>query len=259
MGSKYSPWRNVTSSLYANHPLAQQGGILEKQNELDLEVLNTGKLPKLDLSAQAIYLSDVTQVPLSSIEPLNNDQYRTTLSVNQLIYAGGSIDASLKTKSAALRTQQKQVEVNLYQLKKQVNQLYFSILLVREKRALLEAKQELLEVQLKEVKSGIRNGTLLPASDKVLEAELLKIERQFTEVAHNEASLFQTLSSLIGESIEPATVLPEPEIGVDIPAQIARPELALFELKREQIESSNLFLSKQNSPKLSGFCYRWVW
>ena len=239
--------------LNANHPLAQQDRLFKKQSDIDIEVINTGKLPKLELEAQAIYLSDVTQVPFAPVEPLNNDQYRTTFSANQLIYAGGSIDASIKAKSAALRTQQQQVEVNLYQLKKQVNQLYFSILLVREKRALLGAKKEQLEIQLKEVRSGIRNGMILPASDKVLEAELLKIDSRLIEVAHNESSLFQTLSSLVGESMKPSMILQTPEITINTPAQIARPELALFNLKKEQIESSNQLLSKQNSPKLLGF------
>ncbi|MEQ9405608.1 MAG: TolC family protein [Cyclobacteriaceae bacterium] len=239
--------------LNTNHPLTQQDGLFQKQNEIDLEVLQTGKLPKLELEAQAVYLSDVTQVPFAPIEPLNNDQYRTTLSANQLIYAGGSIDASMKAQAAALKTQQKQVEVNLYQLKKQVNQLYFSILLVRENRELLAAKKELLVVQLKEVRSGIRNGTILPASDKVLEAELLKIESRTIELAHNETSLFQTLTSLVGISLDPSMPLQNPQIEINMPAQIARPELALFELKKEQIESSNLVLSKQNSPKLLGF------
>ncbi|MEP1093865.1 MAG: TolC family protein [Cyclobacteriaceae bacterium] len=237
----------------ANHPIEQQSGLLEKQNDLDLEVINTGKLPQLDVEAQAVYLSDVTQVPFSSIEPLSNDQYRATFSANQLIYAGGSIDASLKAKSAALRTQQKQVEVNLYQLKKQVNQLYFSILFAREKRALFIAKNEQLEAQLNEVKSGIRNGTLLPASDKVLQVEQLKIERQLIEVRHNEISLFQTLSSLIGNSLDPDTILEYPEIEVNAPASSSRPELVLFELRKEYIESSDLLLSKQRAPKVFGF------
>ena len=45
---------------------------------------------------------------------------------------------------------QKQVEVSLYQLKKQVNQLYFSILLLQEKQDLIKARSEQLESKLKE-------------------------------------------------------------------------------------------------------------
>jgi hypothetical protein len=39
-------------------------------------------------------------------------------------------------------------------------------------------KQEQLESKIKEVKSGIKFGAILPASEKVLEAEKLKIRQQ---------------------------------------------------------------------------------
>ena len=131
-----------------NYPLAQQSALLEKQNDIDLEVIGTEKLPQLELSAQATYQSDVIGLPISDIDRLNKDQYRATVSVNQLIYGGGVIDASLNAKSASLKTQQKQVEVNLYQLKRQVNQLYFSILLLQERSGLLTAKQDQLKANL---------------------------------------------------------------------------------------------------------------
>lgn len=239
--------------LKTNYPLAQVGGLLERQNEIDLDVINIGKLPQVDIAAQATYQSDVIQVPIPTIEPLNNDQYRATVSVNQLIYGGGSIDASLRAQSAVLKTRQKQVEVNLYQLKELVNQLYFSILLVREKQALLSAKKQQLEASLDEVKSGITNGILVPASDKVLEVELLKIEQQFTETEQNELSLFGTLSSLIGEDIALSTILQNTDIIADNQSEINRPELSLFQLRKDQIETTNLLLSKQNSPKVLGF------
>jgi len=238
-----------------NYPLSKQQALFEKQHVIDSKVINAEKLPQLDFSAQATYQSDVTEVPIpnSSIEPLNKDQYRATASVNQLIYGGGIVDASLDAKSVTLKTQQKQVEVNLYQLKNQVNQLYFSVLLAQENKALLTAKKEQLETKLKEVRSGIEYGTLLPTSDKVFAAELLKIKQQFTEIDLNKISLLQTLSSLIGKDIASNITLQNPEIVTGLQTGITRPELELFRLKKEQIEASKQLTSKQNAPKLMGF------
>lgn len=245
--------KNCYELVQKNYPLAKQMDLLEKQNDLNLEAIITDKLPQFDLAAQATYQSAVTEVPVSNIDPLNKDQYRATLSLNQLIYSGGLIDASSQVKSAELRTKQKQVEISLYQLKKQVNQLYFSILVQQQKRNLLFAKKEHLEAKLKEVQSGIKNGALLPASDKVLEAELLKIKQQFVEVDQNKTTLLQTLSSLIGKNITPDIILKNPSIEINPQSTIFRPELELFELKKEQIESSESLLSKQNLPKIYGF------
>jgi len=240
-----------------NYPLAKQNDLLSKQNDLDLEVINTGKLPKLDLSAQATYQSDVTELPIAipniTIESPNNDQYKATVSVNQLIYDGGLINASAEAKTASLKTQQKQLEVSLYQLKKQINKLYFSVLLLQEKRALLSAKKAQLETKLKEVKAGIEFGMLLPASDKTLEAELLKIDQQFTEIDQNKISLIATLSSLIGKKISSAIVLQNPEVLTTLDTKISRPEMGLFTLQKQQIETSEQLITKKNSPKILGF------
>jgi len=240
-----------------NYPLAKQNELLTKQNELDLEAINTAKLPTLDLSAQATYQSDVTELPIAipniTIESPNNDQYKATVSVNQLIYDGGLINASAEAKTASLKTRQKQLEVSLYQLKKQINQLYFSVLLLQEKRALLSAKKAQLETKLKEVKAGIEFGMLLPASDKTLEAELLKIDQQFTEIDQNKISLIATLSSLIGKKISSTILLQNPEVLTTLDTKISRPEMDLFTLQKQQIETSEQLITKKNSPKILGF------
>ena len=240
-----------------NYPLAKQNELLAKQNELDLAVINTAKLPKLDLSAQATYQSDVIELPITipniSIESPNNDQYKAAVSVNQIIYNGGLINASAEAKTASLKTQQKQIEVNLYQLKKQINQLYFTILLLQEKRDLLTAKNTQLEAKLKEVKAGIEFGLLLPASDKILEAELLKIDQQFTEIDQNKMSLIATLSKLIKKEISSTITLQNPEVSTALDTEISRPEMDLFQLQKEQIETSEQLIAKKNLPKILGF------
>ncbi|HLV14195.1 MAG TPA: TolC family protein [Xanthomarina sp.] len=238
-----------------NYPLVKQKALLESKNELELKAIDAGKLPQFDFDAQAAYLSDVTQVPLpnTGVEPPNNDQYRATLSVNQLIYNGGSIDASSKVKMAQLKTQQKQLEVSLYQLKQQVNQLYFSILLSDESVHLLKTKQTQLESKLKEVKSGIQYGTILPSSDKVIEAELLRIRQQFSEINNNKKVLVKTLSSLIGQSLDESTKFQEPQISTNLTPTVQRPEMELFQLKKEEIESQEQLIQKENIPKLLGF------
>ncbi len=240
-----------------NYPLAKQNDLLAKQNQLDLEVINTEKLPKFDFLLQATYQSDVTQMPIAipgtAFEAPNLDQYKSNISVNQLIYAGGKIDASTAAKSAQLKTQQKQNEVSLYLLKNQINQLYFSILNLQEKYHLLLSKKNQLEIQLKEVKAGIKFGTILPNSDAVLEVEILKIQQQIIEIETNKKTLIETLSKLIGSEINTSLIFENPEIITSSTNKINRPELELFQLKKDQIETSENLISKQNAPQIVGF------
>ncbi|MCM4172662.1 TolC family protein [Arenibacter sp. TNZ] len=242
--------------LTDNYPLAKQSGLLEDQVQLDIEALRTGYLPKLDLNAQATYQSDVTSLPIQlpnvSLEPPNKDQYRATLDVNQLIYNGGMINATSRVKEAASKVNQQQLEVSLYGLKSQVNSIYLTVLLLQENSDLLQAKEEQIKARIEDVKAGVKYGTLLVSSEKTLEAELLKLKQQFTELKYNKRDLLQRLSLLIGRELSSEVNLVRPEVFIpEVNSQ--RPEIQLFNLQKEQIDFSSKLISKSNLPKINAF------
>lgn len=239
------------------YPIAKQTNLLQQKATYEIEAINKGKLPKIDLNAQATYQSDVTQLPIKlpnvTVNPLNKDQYRATLDVNQLIYNGGLIEANTKLKEAQTLTQKQQVEVSLYQLKTKINQLYFSILLLQERESLLISKKEQLLSKIKEVQSGVKFGAILPASEKVLEAENLKIKQQLAEINSDRTKLFQNLASLTFSEIDSKTKLERPTSTIDFAKESSRPELKLYDLQSEQIETSSAILSKNYLPKVNAF------
>jgi len=240
-----------------NYPLAKQNELLQQKSNLDTQVLNKAKLPKIDLNAQATYQSDVTALPISlpnvTVNPPNKDQYRATLDFNQLLYNGGLIDANTKIKEAQTKLQQQQVQVSLYQLKTRINQLYFSTLLLQERASLLLSKDEQLDSKIKEVKVGVKYGAILPASEKVLEAEKLKIKQQLTEIRFDKKRAIESLSTLTYSTIDEKVIFIKPKTATDFNTENNRPELRLFDLQNEQINLSKDLLSKNNLPKVNAF------
>lgn len=244
---------NCYSLVHHNYPTAKQINLLQQKSDYEVNALQTGKLPKIDLNTQGTYQNQVTEIPNPFVTPLNKDQYKATLDVNQLLYNGGLIDANTKLKEAQTKTQQQQVEVNLYQLKSKIHQLFFSILLLQERKDLLMTKQKQLDSKIKEVKSGIQFGAILPASEKVLEAENLKIKQQLSEIQYDKKKLFENLSSITYTTIPETTVLEKPIITVATNTTINRPEIHYFELQEQQIEASKSILTKNNLPKINAF------
>ncbi|WP_396171557.1 TolC family protein [Flavobacterium sp.] len=236
-----------------NYPIAKQIDLLKQKSDLEVDALQTGKLPKIDLVAQGSYQNQVTTIPNPMLEPINKDQYRANIDVNQLIYNGGLIDANTKLKEAQTKTQQQQVEVNLYQLKSRINQLFFSILYLQERKEILISKQDQLLSKIKEVKSGIQYGAILPASEKVLEAENLKIKQQLSEIQFDKKRLFENLSSLTFTTVPETAILQKPIVITDESSQNNRPELKYFEFQNQQIEASKTVVSKNNLPKINAF------
>ena len=240
-----------------NHPIAKQNELIPQQNQLNTDVLYTKKYPKIDLDAQVTYQSEVIGLPVDNpgllFEIPNKDQYRATLTLNQLIYGGGTVNAAIEEENSKSKTQQKLVQVELYQLKPKINQLYFSILLVQEKRNLLLAKQNQLKEKLSEVRAGIKYGSILPSSDAVLEAELLKLGQELTELRSIKLNLIQTLEKYLSTPIADSTLLAYPENSDNLSGSVNRPELDLFNLQKEQIASTSDIISKNKRPKLYGF------
>ena len=236
-----------------NYPIAKHIGLLQQKSDYEVDALQTGKLPKIDLVAQGSYQNQVTTIPNPVLEPLNKDQYRANFDVNQLIYNGGLIDANTKLKEAQTKTQQQQVEVSLYQIKTRINQLFFSILLLQERKEILISKQDQLVSKIKEVNAGIKFGAILPASEKVLEAENLKIKQQLSEIQFDKKRLFENLSSLTFATVPETTTLEKPILITDETSQNNRPELKYFEFQNQQIEASKTVVSKNNLPKINAF------
>ncbi|HLT52208.1 MAG TPA: TolC family protein [Arenibacter sp.] len=239
-----------------NYPLAKQSALLENQSHLDIAALRKGKLPQLDIHAQATYQSDVTmlpiQIPNAAVTPPNKDQYRATLDVSQVIYNGGLIDAASKVKEVTSKIDRQQVEVDLYALKDQVTQLYVSVLLLQENRNLLMAKDEQIKARIKEVKAGVTYGTLLASAEQALEAERLRIQQQFAELDYNRSDLIHRLSLLIGKELTPDTHFGEPHVFIP-GSERERPELQLFDLQKEQIDRSSELISRSKLPQLNAF------
>ena len=239
-----------------NYPLAKQNQLLQSQSELQTNILEKEKLPKIALNAQATYQSEVTQVPFSmpnaTIEPLNKDQYRATLDVNQLLYNGGAIKAQTQLKASQIKTQQKLVDINLYQLKNIVNQYYFGLLLGQEKEELLLTKRKLLQEKSKEIQVAVKFGAVLPASEQVIEAEIIKINQQLNDVKYDQLKLWQHLEELSGTTFNTNAQLAIPDQFTSEDKAI-RPELELFELQNQQIEASQKVIATANSPKLNAF------
>ncbi|UGS22469.1 TolC family protein [Flavobacterium channae] len=238
-----------------NYPLAMQNLILANQLEVQTEAFNKDKLPKVSLNAQATYQSEVTRVPFSlpnaTIEPLNKDQYRATLDINQLIYNGNVIKAQTNLKTAQTKTQQQQVKVSLYQLKNLVNQYYFGILLLQKKQELVTTKKVLLLEKIKEIQAAVKFGAVLPSSEQVIQAEIIKIDQQSSDIRYEKLKLFNHLNKLTDANFNEDIELVESITTLNIEGN--RPEYELFELQNQQIDANKSLISKSNAPKINAF------
>ncbi|MBZ9778466.1 TolC family protein [Psychroflexus sp. CAK8W] len=238
-----------------NYPLVKQKTLLENQLSTETEVIDSEKLPQISLLSRASYQSDVINFPLpnSTLQGPNKDQYRNELQINQLIYGSGVIDAKSTLLQKTNQAEQLAVDIRLYQLKQRINQVYFSILLHQEKIELQARRNQQLQQQLREVKSGVDNGVIVASAQDAIQAELLKIQQETTGLEGNQQYLLKALSSLIGVKVSDVNQLHFSEIEITNKSSLQRPELNFFQAKKEELTANQNLISKETLPQLNAF------
>ncbi|MBU0764244.1 MAG: TolC family protein [Bacteroidetes bacterium] len=247
-------------------PLAANRDMLAEVTELKIKNVNTGFFPKADLSAQATYQSDVTEIDIEipamspamqafsiDIPSPSKDQYKASVDISQMIYDGGLGKYMKKLEEASLQTDLQQIETELFKLREQINRFFFTALLFQENARVLSMKHDELSDRIKILESGVRNGILTESDADILKAELLKLEQQQMEIRHNRAGVLKMLGIMIQRELVDSIVLVLPESGTTLPSELSRPESELFDLQAQKIEAGSTLIARKRYPLLYGF------
>jgi outer membrane protein TolC len=237
-----------------NYPLVKQYELITKSNEYTLENLSKGYLPQINISGQATYQSDVTQLPkgIPGVKVLSKNQYKIYAEANQVIYDGGVIKGQKKLQEANSMVDLQQLEVELYKLKDHVNQLYFGILFIGEQLKQNALTENDIQLGLYKINAQIANGTALRSNADVLRAELLKAEQQKIELNANRNAFMNMLGLFINKTLNENTAFAKPP-NIIPSLEIRRPELLMYDYQNKVFDAQNNLLTAKNNPKLSFF------
>ena len=241
-----------------NHPLSKQLELHSSSSDLELLNIKKNYLPNIEINGQASYQSEVTEIPINmkgvDIPSLSKDWYKIAMNVNQLIFDANLTKTQKEINQADLLINKQNVEIELYKLKERINNVFFNIVLLKEKSKLLDVFKNEIREKLYNVQSGVNNGVLLNSEENVLKAELLKIEQQKTEVETNLSSSVKVLSQLtsIDISINTDFILPKIQITPDLLFN-NRLEYRLLDLQKNKINSLKNMININTRPKIFGF------
>lgn len=240
-----------------NYPRAKDKADYERIANLRVKNYESAYYPKVDLNAQATYQSDVTTVdasklPISgfSIPSPTKDQYKLTVDLSQLIWDGGAAKASKELEMASLSADKQQVEVDLYNLKGRVAQLFYGVVLKREQVKLQNTLKDDLAEKMKKTSSAVRNGVSIRANELLLKSEILKLSQEIASTESDIKGLSDALAILIGEPIAESANF----VWQDAPVVAEmRPEFLLFQRQKEKIALQDAAYTSKRMPKIAAF------
>lgn len=226
--------------------------------------LSRGWLPTLDASGNFVYNSEVVDIGSSlgaipipgiadAIKPLPHEQYKLAVEINQMIYDGGSIKGAQALEKADLQINRKQTETDLYKLRSQINTYFFNLLLLDRQKELLDNYMNLISRRLASMQSAADNGIILKTDIDVMTTEKIRLSQQLIENEIRKASLLRILSGLTGFEINPESELQLPAVPDEQNGELTRPELEIFDLKKEQLAATLKVIESKRKPKAFGF------
>ncbi len=242
-----------------NYPLIRQYYLIGKTTQLTLANIQKGWLPQVSGQAQATYQSDVVGFPEQmraiyqqmgiNMKGLTKDQYRVGIDISQTIYDGGVISSQRQVAREQGKVQEAQTEVNLYQVRKRVSEMYFALLMLDKQILLNHDLQELLAGNERKLQAMVKGGTAAESDWQNVKAERLNVVQQATNLESQKRMLTAMLSTFCGIEVKE---LHKPAI-TEVSGANNRPELRMFDALLRLADAQEKALNSALMPKLGVF------
>lgn len=243
-----------------NYPLIKQYGLIAQTTELTVSNIQKEWLPKIAVSAQATYQSNVVAWPerIQSIyqqmglamKGLKKDQYKMAIDLQQTLYDGGTIASKQAIARQEAKVQEAENQTKLYQVHHRVNEMYFALLLLNEQIKLNNNVKSLLLANENKLAAMVKSGTAATSDLDNIKAERLSAEQQYTSLKAEQQMLQHILTTFCGIKVE--NVQKPTPVSTDTLTN-NRPELQLFNSKLKLSEAQEKALNTRLHPTLALF------
>ncbi len=246
----------------ANYPAIKKYNLMAAANEIELSDINKSWLPRIgvygQVTAQNIVpsfpeaLSDVLQNMGQEMRGMGKIQYKVGVDVSQTIWDGGVSKARRDMSQTQEAVHRAALEVEQYQVRQRVENLYFAILLTEEQIAQSSVTHNLLCDNLEKLRLMLRNGTAMQSDIDMVEAQALTVNQNIVQARSASDSYRRALELFIGEKLGNET-LAMPVATMPVNNDPDRPEQKLFERKLEYNDAGNRLANSSLMPKIGWF------
>ncbi len=237
-----------------NFPTQKQLQLNQSKYTLEENNIKKNYLPQLNLNGQASYQSDVTKVPAPPIPGFNmpvlsKDWYKINFDLDQLIWDGGLTKNQKEVQTADYKISDQQVKIKTFELKKQVNILYFNILFLQANLNALHVLVNDLDARIKDAEAALRNGILLQSDVDALKVNKKIAEQQIIEKSEDQKGLIGSMNQLTHLSISSAKELLIPKANITAYTFVNnRPEYKMLGLQKSKLSALEKMTTVKRMP-----------
>lgn len=240
-------------------PAAQKQEIQQKITALNTKIAQFGYFPSLTISADASYQSVVTEVPFAppGMAPqFSKDHYNISLNITQPLYDAGKTRLAKELETTGGELELTRFEAELWLSRAQIEQVYFSALLLQKRKKSLTLLIEHIGEQITLLETKVKAGLVLPGNVYALQAERIKAKQQLAESEQELMAAHKMLGILINTELPPQMVLAIPEIQsskTETSTHIQNPELKVLMVRQQFLKTQENLAKSDVLPTVAAF------
>jgi len=249
-----------------NYPAIRKYGLLEAMRDIELSDIDKSWFPKLGAYGQLTVqnavpafpeiLSDILDKMGREVRGLGKVQYKAGIDLSQTIWDGGASSAGRELTRRRQAVEQAQLDVELYQVRQKVENLYFAVLLTEEQIAQAQVTYGLLCSNRDRLRSMFLNGTAMQSEVDMVEAQALAVNQSISQARSAASGYRKALEVFTGRNLsDERFVVPVAEIPAD--TDPTRPELKLLDRRTELNQADKRRTDVSLMPRFGLFAQGW--
>ncbi len=245
-----------------NYPLIKRYDLVSKMSELNLSDINKSWLPQINVYGQATIQNLVPSFPETltgildklgtQMDGLNRFQYKVGVDLTQTVWDGGVSKARREIVKAEYEVNKAELGSKMYEIRKQVENLYFASLLTDAQIRQIELSAQLLENNRDRLEAMLVNGVAMQSDVDMLEARLLEVRQNLVSARSAHGNYLDLLSLFIGKRIGDQS-LEVPSADIPRSKECMRPELQAIDARIRANSSSLKSIKADIMPKIGFF------
>lgn len=245
-----------------NYPIIKKYRLLDETLDIDLGEINDSWLPRIGVSGQLTGQNVVPEFPKSltgvldqmgqSMKGLGKVQYKIGVDVAQNIWDGGISKARREVARSQYEVSKSAIDVEMYAVRQRVESIFFAILLTEEQIEQSEITLNLLQKNIEQLQSKVRNGVAMQSDADMVEAQALTLKQSIKQAKSAAEGYQDALALFIGESIK-GMKLERPLAEMPLSNENYRPELRLFDRQLQANETAQRLTDTSLMPKIGMF------
>lgn len=245
-----------------NYPLIKRYDLVSKMSELNLSDVNKSWLPQMNVYGQATIQNLVPSFPETltgildklgtQMDGLNRFQYKVGVDLTQTVWDGGVSKARREIVKAEYEVNKAELGSKMYEIRKQVENLYFASLLTDAQIRQIELSAQLLENNRDRLEAMLVNGVAMQSDVDMLEASLLEVRQNLVSARSAHGNYLDLLSLFIGKRIGDQS-LEVPSADIPRSKECMRPELQAIDARIRANSSSLKSIKADIMPKIGFF------